>query len=381
MAVPEVTLPLAMEICHAYFNNCNTPVWHMYMNNINTEVRPKKDWYFSENNYCQFRDLVSCIGSVQFQDTWCRFRFNFPVYIWNRTALDFCANSNSMSTINLDTFCKTTKTLSVTMPSHDLKIWYFWDNRILTPRWILDFEWNIITAFNYDSITPWDTWVVWGSCGFCVHKWIVNWDSVSFSCIWSWWTDQWAWEMNYWHLWAYLFNNNDISWNWQSTFVNINNNDSIVTIWWQNRSRKSHAVAWADGKMYRYALRCNWWWTLQKVSTCDEWIVWNSLSKSWLAYWSRFGKFLWNVVSWWMNSNNWQGNWYWSNNYFIDGNWCMCCVQWNAFAYDTWIMADNWFIDENWWIYPRTYNWWSWVILKTDKCFTNLNWENPYLWR
>jgi len=26
MAVPEATLPSVMEICHAYFNNCNTPV-------------------------------------------------------------------------------------------------------------------------------------------------------------------------------------------------------------------------------------------------------------------------------------------------------------------------------------------------------------------
>jgi hypothetical protein len=51
MAVPEPTLPSAMQICHAYFNNCNTPVWHIYMNNINTQVRPK-EWTF----YYDFRN-------------------------------------------------------------------------------------------------------------------------------------------------------------------------------------------------------------------------------------------------------------------------------------------------------------------------------------
>lgn len=331
-------------------------------------------WFYSDKNYNEYIQLVWDTWSIQFVDTWKRFRFNYAVYIWNRTAIDF--NWSTMRTINLDTLTVTSsKSSSITW-----RVWYIWNNRILTKNWIIDFDWNTITSFSYNSVTPGDNWIIWANSWYDIYKWILNWDSVTFTKIWTSWTDQWAWEMNYWYLWAYLLNGNDTSWSWLSAYVNPSTNQ-ITNFWWESNSRQRMWFVMPDWKMYRLAIRNNWWWRMQKIWTTWEWLVWNSLSTSWLAYWSRWWKFLWNIVSWWMNSNNWQWNWYWSNNYFINTNWNLSLVQSNAFAYDTNIYTNYWFIDENWWIYPMTSWWGSWVIFKTNKTFTNLNWKNPYLYR
>lgn len=353
-----------------------------------TVIRPewystKKDFWFSENNFKEYQDLVDTVGSVQFVDTGSRFRFRFWVYIWDRIALDFQNNSNEMRTINLDTLTSTSKNLSVTMPDNDFQPYYFWENRILTPRWILDFDWNVITSFSYRSVVPWDTWVLWANDNsFNIYKWIVDWDNVSFSKIGTWWTDQGIWYIYYWHLWAYQINSNDMQWNWNSSYI-IPWPGTIqdFTSWWADWSRVSNCVSWADGKMYRGASRRNWWWRIEKIWTYSEWYVWNSLSTNWYWYWYRFWKFLWNIVCWWMWDSNWTWGWYWSNSYFIDTSWNLSQVQSSAFWYDTNVLSNHWFIDEKWWIYPRTVWWWSWVILKTDKTFTDLNWKNPYLRR
>ena len=341
---------------------------------------PEPNYYYSDANFQEYQDLVTSVWSINFVDSWSRFRFNYGVYIWNRTALDFQANSNTMRTINLDNLTSTSKTLSFTMPNKDLRIWYFWNNRILTPAWILDFEWNVISSFSYDSVTPWVPWVVWANSWFDIYKGIVDWDNITFTKIWTSWTDQWSWYIFYGNLWAYLFNVNDTSWSGYSAYVNPSN-DSISNFTWWSNSRVSRWVSWPDGKYYRMCWRNNWYWVLQKVWTDSEWFVWTSTSTWWTRYWSRFWKFLWNIASWWMNSSNGTWNWYWSNAYYITTSWTLTLSQSNAFAYDTSVMLDQWFIDEKWWMYPRTYDWWSGVILKTDKTFTDLPWRNPYLWR
>lgn len=348
------------------------------------KIRPASvpEVYYSDEAFAEYQSLVDSVWSVQFVDTGKRFRFNYWVYIWNRTALDFMYGSNVMRTINLDTLTSTSKTLSVTMPSdRDLTIYYFWDNRILTPRWILDFSWNVITAFSYDWIVPWLPWVVRAHSWLDIYKGIVTWDNISFTKVWTSSADQYVWNICYSRLWAYLMNSDDSQWSWYSAYVNPTTN--VVTSFPANteHSRSAHAVSWPDWNLYRYLIRNAGWGRIQRVTTVSWDVLWTSLSTAWLAYGDRRWKFLWNIVSWWMNSSNWTWAWYWSTSYFVSTSWDVTKVQDNAFAYDTWVQTCLWFIDENWWIYPKTYKWWSWVILKTDKTFTNLNWKNPYLWR
>lgn len=336
----------------------------------------KDDFWYSEDNYAEYQSLVNSVWSVQFQDSGKRYRFNSAIYIWDRTAINF--NWTTMSKVNLDTLTTTSsKTISVQISSRPR---YFGENRILTDKWILDFDGNIITSFSYNRVTPWLPWVVRANSGYDIYKGVVNWDNITFTKIGTWWTDQNAWWMNYWYLWAYLLNENDNSWSWNSSYINPST-DAISNIAWGSNSRQNEGFAWPDGKLYRAAIRTNWRGMYQKIWTASEWFVWDSLGTAWLSYGRRFIHFLGNFVSWWMNSNNWTGNGYGSNNYFIDTSWTLTKVQTNALAYDTEILWYYWFIDENWWIYPATGGGWSWVILKTDKTFTNLNWKNPYLWR
>lgn len=345
-------------------------------------VRPKEkyDVYYSDKNREEYQSLVNSVGSVQFVDTGKRYRFGGNCcYIWNRIAVNITWWT-TFNKVNLDTLTvASTTTISMSIW---WRIWNFWDNRILTRSWILDFDWNVITDFwtTYTSITPWLTWVVWANNGFDIYKWIVDWDNITFTKIWTSPTDQNAGQIHYWRLWVYLFNWNDNSWSWNSAYVNPETN-AISTVAWWSSSRQVRGVAWADGKEYRCATRYNGFGKLQKVWTASEWFVWNSLSTSWTSYWVRFWKFLWNIVSGWMNSNNWTGNWYWSNSYFIGTDWTLTLAQSNAFAYDTGVYPFSWFIDENGRIYPNTSWWWTWVILKTNKTFTDLNWRNPFLWR
>lgn len=336
------------------------------------------EWYYSDKNREEYQSLVNSIGSIQFIDTGKRFRFKNWVYIWDRTALDF--DWTTMRTINLDTLT----IASFKSSTISGKVRYFWDNRILTRMWIADFEWNMITAFSttYNSITPWLPWVVWANSWYDIYKWVVDWDNVTFTKVWTWLTDQSVWWMFYWRLWAYLINYHDNSWSGNSSYINPES-WAITNFWaWSSSNwRIWISVSWPDWKLYRKCRRNIWWWLMQKIWTWNEWIVWSSLSTNRNDYWNRWWKFLWNIVSWWMNSSNWTWNWYWSNNYFIATDWTLTKVQDNAFAYDTNIEAQNWFIDENGRLYPVTSWWWSWVILKTDKTFTNLSWWNPYLWR
>lgn len=343
---------------------------------VNVCLVDEEDFYYSDANYQEFQNLITDIGSVQFSDTWLRFRFNNWVYMWNRIAYDF--DWSTMRAIDLDTLTV------ISSKSSDInwRVRYFWDWKILTRSWIIDTDWNYITQFanTFNSITPWNTWVVRAHIDYDIYKWIVNWNNITFTKIWTSLTDQWVGCMNYWYLWAYLLNGNDTSWWWNSSYINPET-DIITNISWWNNSRQAQWFCCADWKMYRYAIRTNYRWRFQKIWTSNEWFVWESLSSNWLARWNRYWKFLWNIVSWWMNTNNWTWNWYWSNNYFVQLDWTMNKVQNNAFPYDTWVESRAWFIDEKWIIYPHTWWWWSWVILKTDKTFTNLNWKNPYLWR
>lgn len=350
------------------------PVKEIYL--WTTKVRPEvKDFWFSDKNFTELQSLVNSTGSVQFQDTWRRYRFNWACYIWNRTAINF--NWTTMYTVNIDTLTATSKTISVNISDRP---WYFWENRILTHRWLLDLNWNVITSFSYDSITPWLPWVVWANSGFNIYKWTVNGDSITFTSVGTWWTDQGSWSMYYWNLWAYLINVNDTKWSGYSSYINPSTNAITNFTWWANW-RFPGSYAWCDGKLYRWTCRSNWWWRFQKIWTWDEWFVWDSLSTSWSLYGGRELHFLGNYVSWWMNSNNWTGNGYGSNSYFITTSWTLTKVQTNALAYDSSIGGVSWFVDENWWIYPGTSWGGTWVILKTDKTFSNFPRRNPYLWR
>lgn len=340
------------------------------------QVRPKVyDIYYSDANRNEYQNLVDTVWSVQFVDSGKRYRFIYPCYIWDRIALNF--NWTTMTTVNLDDFSSSSKTISVNVSS---RVWYFGENRILTSVWILDFQWNVITSFSYKSITPWLPWVVRANDWYDIYKWEVNWDNITFTKIWTWGTDQTAEVMCYWRLWAYLINSNDTQWSWNSSYINPTTNAITNFTGWSNW-RMPFAYAWPDGKLYRETIRYNWWGRMQKIWTWDEWFVWDSLSTSWSNYGRRSWHFLWNFVSWWMNRSSWQWTWYWSNSYFIDTSWTFTKVQENAFAYDSEILSYLWFIDENWRIYPYTGWWWSWVILKTDKTFTKLNRANPFLWR
>ena len=343
-------------------------------------VWPARGVYFSEANYKEYQDLVDSTWSVQFVDTGQRFRFNHAVYIWNRTALDF--NGSTMRVINLDTLTTTSsKTCSI-----DGRVRYFWDNRLLTQKWIADFDWNIITSFawtdTFTSITPWDVGVIWAWANTKLYKWVVEWDNVTWSLI----TTQTWWDnkgVAYWKLWPYFLCNWESSSN-RNYYINPSNNSVTSFTSPTPRAERNwrRCVAWPDWKAYRLMARDNGWWRLQKLWTTSEWVVWTSLATTWWIAWGgRFGKFLWNIVSWNMNTSNWTWNWLWSNSYFIATDWTLTLAQSNAFAYDTHVYGDLWFIDENWWLYPKTEQWWTWVILKTDKTFTNLNWKNPYLWR
>lgn len=337
---------------------------------------PVQNYYYSEANRNEYQSLVDSVWSVQFQDSGRRFRFNNGCYIWNRVAVD--VNGTTFRKINLDTLTATSSKSSTV----NGRIWYFGDNRILTPYWIMDFDGNMVTTFStsFNTITPGLPWVVWANVNFDIYKGEVSWDDITFTKVGTWWTDQSAWQMFYWYLWAYLLNYNDTSWSGYSSYINPETN-AITNFTWGSNSRQDIAASWADGKLYRIATRYNGFWKLQKIGTWDEGFVWTSVSTSWTQYGRRFWKFLWNIVSWWMGSNQWTGNWYGSNNYFIWTDGTLTRVQTNAFAYDTNIYGNNWFIDENWYIYPRTDQWWSWVILKTDKTFTDLNRKNPYLYR
>jgi len=345
------------------------------------QKEPERDPYYSNENYLEFQWLVDSVWSVQFVDSWERYRFNSACYIWNRIAVNI--SGTTMTKVDLDTLT-VTETITLSQ-SPTWRIWYFWNNRILTNKGIIDFDWDFKSTFSYDNITVWDTWVVWSNSWADIYKWTVNWDTISFTKVWSWRSGSslyWRW-ITYWNLWAYLL----ISWeNNSETDTYINPSTSSVSSFSSPNAGSlwnwGLAVAWADGKLYRIMARDNGWWRLQKIWTQNEWVVWDSLGTTWwIAYWGRFWKFLWNIVSWNMNTNNWTWNWLWSNSYFINTSWTLTKVQTNAFAYDTNVYLSNWFIDEKWWLYPQTSWWWSWVILKTDKTFNNLNWSNPYLFR
>lgn len=353
-----------------------------------TVIRPewystKKDYWFSDDNWAEYQKLVNDIGSVQFQDSWKRFRIDWwLVYIgdWIIKAFSW----TTMYTVYTSDMSNTSKTISIDLWTGWCQ-WYFWENRILTKRWILDFDWNVITSFSYDSITPWLPWVVWANSWYDIYKWVVDWDNITFTKIWTWWTDQYSWEVHYWRLWAYLLNSNDMSWNRNSSYINPSTNEiTNFTISDTSSSWSRHWwwYSWADGKFYRHINRNYWWWRMQKCWTWDEWFAWETLSTQWYDYWNRDLKFLWNIVIWW-NWNWWTATWtwYWSNNYFIDTAWNLSKVQTNTAPYDSWICWMNWCIDENWYIYCKTWWWWSWIIFKTDKTFTDLNWKNPYLRR
>lgn len=346
---------------------------------IGTEqVRPKvsRASYYSEENWNEFQSLVSSVGSVQFQDSTKRFRFKYACYIGDRIAVD--VDGSNFRKINLDTL-SVVSTVSTTANG---RIWYFGDNRILTRAWILDFNWTVITSFSqwFSSITPWLPGVVRANVSYDIYKWIVDWDNVTFTKVGTWSSDQNVWWMSYGHLWAYLFNSNDSSGSWNNTYINPST-DALTNFQWTTNGRWTQAYSGADGKMYRFLTRTSGRWMLQKVGTGNEWSVGSSLSTDWLQYWQRTGKFLGNIVSWWMNTSSGTGNWYWSNNYFINSSGTLTTAQTNAFAYDSDIWWYDWFIDENGWLYPRTWSWGSWVILKTNKTFTDLNWKNPYLRR
>lgn len=341
------------------------------------QIYPKKlNYYYSEDNFQEYQDLVTSTWSIQFVDTTKRFTFTNACYIWNRIAIDF--NGSSMRKINLDTLTVTSSTSSWVSGV----VWYFWQDRILTRSWLLDTDWNTITSFSYDSITPWVSWVVWANSWYDIYKGIVNWDNITFTKVWTSWTDQGSGQISYWHLGAYLFNSNDTQWSWCSAYVNPETDAVTTCISGWDSSRSSWWYSWPDEKMYRWAFRYNWWGRFQKVWTANDWFVWNSLSTWWLAYWDRHWHLLGNFVSWWMNGSNGTWTWYWSNSYFIDTSWNITLSQSNAFAYSTSVIWRLWFVDENWWLYPYTSWGWTWVILKTDKTFDgNFPWWNPYLWR
>lgn len=358
-------------------------ITHIYLGT--NLIRPKKqsgDFYYSDDNWNEYQSLVSSVWSVQLVDTWKRYRFNCACYIWNRVAVN--VDWTNLTKVNLDTL-----TVVSTKPSSiSGKIWYFGDNRILTRSWIMDFDGNMITTFStsYRMITPWLPWVVWANDdSYNMYKGIVNWDNVTFTKVWTSTSNSWIWaspwDMLYWRLWAYS------SWNTENStqyiwFYNVSTwtFSTITASMWSQ-----HATAWwvcmPDWKIYKHAERNLWWWRLYRVWTSAEWVVWNSLSTGWGGYWNRAWKFLWNIISWWMNSNNGTGTWYWTNNYFINSSWTVTLVQSNALAYDSTIYSTNWFVDENWWLYLGTGWWGSGAILKTDKTFTDFHWWNPYLYR
>ena len=358
-------------------------ITHIYLGT--NLIRPKQssmDFYYSDDNWSEYQSLVSSVWSVQFVDTWKRYRFNNPCYIWNRTIVN--VNGSTFSKINVDTLT----VISSKSSTLNGRIWYFWDNRILTRDGIIDFDWNMVTSFGttYRAITPWLPWEVWANDNsYGMYKGIVNWDNITFTKVWTSTSNSWIWAspwlLTYWRLWVYQLwsTENSTHYVW---FVNASTwtlSTIAVAAWQEHMAGDWECMP--DWKIYKHALRTLWWWRLYKIWTSGEWAVWNQFGSSWTSYWTRFWKFLWNIVSWWMWTQNGTGNWYWSNNYFINSSWTLTLVQSNAFAYDTNIYSSSWCIDENWRIYPATSWWGSGVILKTDKALTDFHWWNPYLWR
>lgn len=350
------------------------------------------DVYYSNRNYEEYQNLVESIWSVQFIDTGSRFRFTYPCYIWNRTALDF--NWTNMRTIDLDSLTVTsTKSSSI-----NGRVRYFWDNRILTRLWVADFEGNIITSFSYDEVTPGLPWEVRAKSWSTIYIWAVDGDSITFTQVGTITDFYRSWCIRYARLWLYYAPSVDYwsdskKWWWTLFDAQTHAKTYLSLADYDNYNSMNPAWgAWPDGKYYQMWHRNSWSseeslavsrrWKLHKLWTTDEWLVGSSVSNnSWLAYGDRFWHFLWNFVAWGMNSNNGTGNWYCSNSYYINTQGTATLVQSNAFAYDSTINSIDWFIDEKWWIYPRTSWWGSGVILKTDKTFENLNWRNPYLFR
>lgn len=349
-------------------------------------IRPKQssmDFYYSDDNWNEYQSLVSSVWSVQFVDTWSRYRFQNGCYIWNRTAVN--VDGTTFKKVNLDTLT----VISSKSSTVNGRLFYFWDNRILTKDWIMDFDGNIITSFSSYSfrwITVWLPWEVWWlDNSYGMYKGIVNWDSVTFTKVWTSTSNSWVWaspwNIVYWRLWTYTlwYTENSTQYLWFYNASTWTFSTMTVAAWQAHMSADWQVMP--DWKIYKHVQRNLWWWKLYKIWTAGEWAVWSQLSTSWTSYWIRYWKFLWNVVSWWMSSQNGTGNWYWSNNYFINSSWTVTLVQSNAFAYDTSIYSSWWFVDENWWIYPYTSWWGSGVILKTDKTFTDFPWWNPYLYR
>lgn len=348
-------------------------------------IRPHKwpsNFYYSDENWNEYQSLVNSIWAINFVDTWKRYRFDNSCYIWNRIAVN--VNGTTFSKINIDTLT----VISSKSSTVNGRIWYFWDNRILTREGIMDFDWNMVTQFDrtYRMISPWLPYEIRANDdGYNMYKGIVEWDNVTFTRVWTSTANSWiwasAWDLVYWRLWAY-----SLWWTENSThyiwFYNASTwafNTITASMWNRHASRCWQCMP--DWKIYKHSLRNLWWWKLYKIWTSGEWTVWNQLSTNWLSYWTRFWKFLWNMVSWWMDTSNWTGTWYWSNSYFINSNWTVTLTQSNALPYDTSVYLSAWFIDENWWIYPATGWWWTGVILKTNKTITDLHWRNPYLWR
>ena len=247
----------------------------------------------------------------------------------------------------------------------------------------MDFDGNMVTTFSktFYQITPWNkNGVVYANDGSRkLYKGVVNGDSITFTQIGTVSGSQDISYMGCGHLWAYSYGYSASS---SGYWAIINPDTDVVTnvsISWVERTAR--CVSWADGKLYRHLIRDLGWGKLQKMWTSNEWDVGTSLSTSYVSYGWRFGKFLWNIVTWGMNTNNGTGNGYWSNNYFIATDGTLTLVQSNAWAYDSNIEGDKWFIDENGYIYPFTSLGGSGVVLKTDKTFTDLDWKNPYLYR
>lgn len=334
--------------------------------------------YFTSSNWNEYQTLVNNTGSVQFQDSWARFRFQwFACYIGNRVAID--VNGSTFRKIDLDNLT----VLSSKSTSVSWKIWYFGEDRILTRAWIMDFDGNIVTSFSsywFNQITPWDEWVVWANktSGRKLYKWVVNGDNVTFTEVWTVSGSADIGYMGYWHLWAYSFGYSTSSGYW--AYINPSD-DSVTNVAISGYERAGRCLSGADWKMYRFLLRGLWWWKLQRMWTTNEEDVGTSLWTGSNSSWWRFGKFLWNIVVWAMNTTNGTGSGYGTNNYFIGTDGSFSLVQTDAWSYDTNVEGDKWFIDENWWIYPITSWGGTWVILKTNKTFTNLNWKNPYLYR
>ena len=260
-------------------------------------------------------------------------------------------------------------------------MWYFWNDRVLTTSWIMDFDGNMVTSFGttYNNITPWLPWVVWATDNNkWIYRWAVDWDNVTFTKIG---TVAKNGNIFYCKTWAYSLrgsNNEGNMW----CYINPTTKTIAVSSISASGYSSSHGFYWPDWKMYVAYSRQNWWmfyrlWTWSSPETT----VWTRSSREWLGYGSRVAHFLWNLVSWAPSDYGATWGWFWSNSTFVSTSWTTTFAQSNALAYDTNVYGIYWFIDENWWLYPTTSDWWNWGILKTNKTFTDFHWRNPYLWR